>query len=593
MKECEKNMDKVRCASQKIIPEILEGEQVEVVYDPLPVFPGSQHPGVRRETVLLEKGTRYRENSAPLACDMILDKDVPIELRDGIVVFADVIRPVGEEPVPAILAYSPYGKHIDSLHLPWGVRDDTLSGLQKQEGPDPGFWVPRGYAVVQPDARGVYYCGGENRSFGSSEARDGYDMVEWTAAQSWCSGKVGMSGNSYLAVAQFLVASLNPPHLAAIAPWEGFNDVYRQTSFCGGIPDFGFQEKVDSGKQGFGWYENLSAMARKYPRMNGYWADKRTKLEQITVPAYIVASYVSNFHTYGTPESYQRIASKEKWLRIHNTHEWADLYEYQEDLCKFFDCFLKGKDNDWRMTPPVRLSVLNPGGEDVVNRIEQDYPLPDAVETNFYLDNETGKLTLEPPKEAKKQAYVTDDRKSELVYTWRFQERTEICGYVGVHLWVETEVSDDLDVFVYALKSDDEGRLMPPVVYGAPFSGFEGAKLYTPCGRLRASLRELDPGQSTETKPFHTFRNSETLAPGVPVRIDIPLRPIGMVYEKGQALTLIVSGFEKNKPEWPDMEPAPTVNKGNAFIFSGGERASYVTVPLVHREREDEKNEPF
>ena len=141
---------------------------------------------------------------------------------------------------------------------------------------------------------------------------------------------------------------MNPPHLAAIAPWEGFNDVYRQTSFCGGIADFGFQEKVDSGKQGFGWFENLPAMAKRYPLMNGYWADKRTKLEQITVPAYIVASYVSNFHTYGTPESYGRIASREKWLRIHNTHEWTDLYEYQEDLCKFFDCFLKGIENDWR-----------------------------------------------------------------------------------------------------------------------------------------------------------------------------------------------------------------------------------------------------
>ena len=65
--------------------------------------------------------------------------------------------------------------------------------------------------------------------------------------------------------------------------------------------------------------------------------------------------------------------------------------------------------------------------------------------------------------------------------------------------------------------------------------------------------------------------------------MDVPLRPIGMVYEKGQALTLIISGFEKNKPEWPDMEPAPTVNKGNAFIYSGGGRASYVTAPLICR----------
>lgn len=580
-------MNSVRNAKRKMIPETFAGERIEVIYDPLPVFPGNDHPGVRRETVLLKQGTRYRENSAPLACDMILDRDVPVELRDGVVIFTDVIRPVSEEPVPAIVVYSPYGKHIESLHLPWGVGDDTLSGLQKQEGPDPGFWVPRGYAMVQPDARGTYYCDGDNRSFGSAEARDGYDIVEWAAEQSWCNGKVGMSGNSYLAVAQFLTASLNPPHLAAIAPWEGFNDFYRQTNFCGGIPDFGFQEKVDGKKEGFGWFENLPAMARKYPLMNGYWADKRTDLEKVTAPAYLVASYVSNFHTYGMPEAYGRIASKEKWLRIHNTHEWTDLYEYQEDLCRFFDCYLKGLSNDWHKTPPVRLSVLNPGGEDIVNRPEPDYPLPDAVETNFYLDNDGGRLMLTAPPQVSRQAYVTDNQTDELVFTWKFEERTEICGYLGVHLWVETEETDDLDVFVYALKSDGQGELLPPVVYGAPFSGWEGAELYTPCGRLRSSLRELDPKQSTETKPFHTFRVSEKLIPGKPVRIDIPLRPIGMVYEKGQELVLIISGYEKNKPEWPDLEPMASVNRGKAYIYSGRDKASYITAPLVKREREE------
>ena len=152
-------------------------EQISVIYDPSPAFPGPDLPGVKRETVILKKGTKQAPVAKPLECDVIFDRDVPIEFRDGAVVFADIIRPVSAEKVPAIIAYSPYGKHKHSNYLPWGVPQEKLSGLQKDEGPDPGFWVPRGYAVVNPDARGTFYSGGDNRSFGTGEAEDGYDIV--------------------------------------------------------------------------------------------------------------------------------------------------------------------------------------------------------------------------------------------------------------------------------------------------------------------------------------------------------------------------------------------------------------------------------
>lgn len=570
---------------RKIVKKKFCDEEILVIYDRHQKHPGNGHPGVKRETLLLEKGTVHGENAMPLKCDMVFDRDVPIELRDGVVIFADIIRPVTDQAVPAIISYSPYGKHIHSLHLPWGVPDEILSNLQKQEGPDPGFWVPNGYAVVQPDARGTFYCYGDNPSFGTAEAQDGYDIVEWTAAQSWCTGKVAMSGNSYLAVSQFLTASFNPPHLAAIAPWEGFTDFYRHTNMNGGIPNFGFQKRVDSEKEGFSWYENTAAMAEQYPCMNAYWEDKRTKVENITIPAYIVASYVSKFHTYGTLEAFGRIASKDKWMRVHNTHEWPDLYEYQEDLKKFFDYYLKGIRNDWPETPRVRLSVLNSTGEDVVNRPEQDFPPPDTEYVNLYLDNADGALKKEQPKTESRMEYCTDDRTGRLVYECTFDRQVETTGYFGAHLWVETKEADDLDLFVYALKADENGTLKPPVVFGAPSSGFEGLELFSPCGRLRASFREIDEAYSTEAKPFHTFRIQQKLTPGVPVKVDIPLWPIGMIYEKGQKLVFIISSCELNKEEWPDLEPAATVNKGNAYLYTGGDRASYITVPFIPERR--------
>lgn len=568
---------------RKIIRQDFNGEAIDVIFDPSQNYPGPDYPAVKRETLILKKGSHQAPVSRALDCDMVFERDLPIELRDGVVIFADVIRPLGEEKIPAIVAYSPYGKQKHSNYLPWGVPESKLSGLQKDEGPDPGFWVPRGYAVVQPDVRGVFYSGGDNRSFGTAEAEDGYDIVEWAASQEWCNGKVGMSGNSYLAVSQFLTASLNPPHLAAIAPWEGFNDVYRQTSLNGGIPNFAFQDLINSNKEGFTYFENMSAMADAYPLMNAYWEDKRTKLENITVPAYIVASYISAFHSYGTLEALGRIASEEKWLRVHNTHEWPDLYDEknEEDLCRFFDHYLKGIDNDWKETPKVRLSVLNPGGEDVVNRPEADFPLPDTQFKKMYLNNTNMTLEEEAQAEETKKGYITDNRQDMLTYSFTMRERTETTGYFGAHLYVETEEAEDLDLFVYALKADEQGRLMPPIVHGAPFSGFEGAPRYTPVGRLRVSLRETDAELSTEDKPFQTFRTVQKLTPGVPVRVDIPLWPIGMIYEKGQKLVFIVAGYELNLEEWPELPPAPSVNKGRAFIYTGGQKASYLTVPVI------------
>ena len=72
------------------------------------------------------------------------------------------------------------------------------------------------------------------------EAEDYYEVIEWAANQSWSNGNIGTNGVSYLAVTQWWVASLNPPHLKAMIPWEGLNDMYREVAFHGGIPDTGF-----------------------------------------------------------------------------------------------------------------------------------------------------------------------------------------------------------------------------------------------------------------------------------------------------------------------------------------------------------------
>lgn len=140
----------------------------------------------------------------------------------------DIYRPVTDGPEmlsPAILAWSPYGKSpgggnqvLDDFPFRMGVPLRSLSEYQAWEGPDPGYWVQHGYAIVNADARGAGKSDGNIYVMGSQEGQDGADVIDWIGSQHWCNGKVGLSGNSWLAAVQWHIAAHKPKHLAAIAP---------------------------------------------------------------------------------------------------------------------------------------------------------------------------------------------------------------------------------------------------------------------------------------------------------------------------------------------------------------------------------------
>jgi predicted acyl esterase len=106
---------------------------------------------------------------------MLIERDVPIKLRDGVTIHADVFRPADEAPAPPIIAWTPYGKHIPfdpKRFLNAEVRDEHVSEYTAFEAPDPTFWVPRGYAVVIVDTRGTWYSEGTAHFLAPEEAQD-------------------------------------------------------------------------------------------------------------------------------------------------------------------------------------------------------------------------------------------------------------------------------------------------------------------------------------------------------------------------------------------------------------------------------------
>jgi uncharacterized protein len=163
---------------------------------------------------------------------MILDRDTEIPMRDGACLRANVYRPEAAGRFPALVTLGPYGKDVplrDFMQEAWDRLNATYPEILAAssckhlvfERPDPEVWVPDGYVIISVDSRGAGKSPGRLDPNSPAEFRDFYDAIEWAAAQPWCSGKVGLLGISYYAASQWFVAAMRPPHLAAIAPWQG------------------------------------------------------------------------------------------------------------------------------------------------------------------------------------------------------------------------------------------------------------------------------------------------------------------------------------------------------------------------------------
>lgn len=587
--------------------------------------PKARYTGFCPETVILKKGSIRMKGAKTLECDILLERDVAIPLRDGVTIYADIFRPVGGENCPALVALSPYGKEIgtqwlDDVPMRAGVPKKAVSGLQKFEGPDPCYWVKHGYAVVNPDVRGAYRSEGIILFFGSDYGRDGKDIVDWVGQQNWCNGKVGLSGNSWLAISQWFTAAQHPKHLAAIAPWEGLTDCYREVGTHGGVimPSFVELLSASFASTTEGGVEDVLTMLKQDATWNSYWEDKAADLESITTPAYIAASYTNPIHTNGSIEGYMRLGTEEKWLRIHNTGEWDDYYHegHTEDLRRFFDHYLKGADNGWETTPHVRMSVLNPGGKDIIDRPEATYPLARTQYRKLYLHGADHTMSEMPEECESIDTYDSDDKKGNVVFRYRMTEDTEIGGFIKLHLWAAALDHDDMDLEVTLEKRNRFGQKI----------GINPMKRVAAKGYIRASMRDLDEERSREEYPFQSFKKSRKLQKGEIVPLDIAIWPMGMLFKKGEYLCITVNAYKtsewaspfdlkmatirvpkedftympKEKPEMItiggvsggltggiDATSLPKdVNKGRHILYTGGKYDSFLYLPIVPKKED-------
>ena len=507
---------------------------------------------------------------------MKIEWDAPIRMDDGLVLRADVFRPDDGGRHPAILTYGPYGKGLafqEGYKTAWEImareNPDALAGssnrYQNWEVVDPEKWVPEGYAIVRVDSRGAGRSPGYLCHNNARETRDIHLCIEWAAAQKWCSGKVGMNGISYYAANQWRAAATQPPHLAAICAWEGWNDAYRDGNRHGGIictfrkhwqdmqvktvqhgqgergarnratgelvcgPETLSEDELIRNREDM-WGELLSR------EMDGpYYRERSADLEKVAVPLLSAANWGGQgLHTRGNFEGFVRSSSRDKWLEVHGGSHWAPFYtDYGRKLqLDFFDHFLKGKQNGWDRKPRVLLNVRHPG-ERFVPRHENEWPLKRTQWTRFYLDPEHLLLSKEAPHSTKSISY---DAMGEGVTfsTPPLRGETEITGPSALKLFMSSSTRD-ADLFVVLRVFDPQGR---EVV-------FQGAlDPHTPVGQgwLRASHRKLDAQLSRPYRPWHSHDEKQPLKPGAAVELDIEIWPTCIVVPAGYRVALTLRG---------------------------------------------------
>ena len=549
-------------------------------------------PGIRTLPVGFQVAPRFQ----PLPVEIVLEKDVAVTLRDGVTIYVDVLRPSGTDKVPVIVAWSPYGKSTgnapkyNTLFDMLGMDPSQLSGLMKFEGPDPAFWCAHGYAVCNPDPRGAFDSEEDIQVWSRQEGLDYHDLIEWLAEQDWCSGKVGTTGNSYLAISQWFVAAERPPHLTAIAPWEGMSDIYRDLVMRGGMPDLGFPRFLSRSFIGKNRREDLADESERHPLMGSFWETKIPDFENIDVPAYVVASYSNSIHTPGTFRGWRRMGSREKWLRIHNNMEWPDYYEQENlaDLRRFFDHYLKGENNGWQETPHVRYALMDMAGNDRIGVPADAFPPSDFEMTRLDLEAASGALLPAGGATGNAISFDGEAEDGHATFLLKVDTPTQFVGYPKLKIWVEADGNDDFDLFVFLQKLNDQGQPLEqitvpnngPMMQGITKNGASILNYKGSNGRLRASMRHLDEARSTDEIPAHSFDRVEKLAPGEIVALDIDMFPVGLILYPGEQLRLIVTGHNIVGGPMPMVENVPTCNRGRHIVHTGGDRASYLQIPL-------------
>ena len=572
---------------------------------------------------------------------MTIDWDVPITMDDGLVLRADVFRPIKQGRYPVILSCGPYGKWLafqEGYPTAWDImvreHPDVAAGSTNQyqawEVVDPEKWVPDGYVCVRVDSRGAGRSPGYIDHFSPRETKDIYDCIEWAAQQPWSSGKIGMNGISYYAINQWQVAGLQPPHLSAICVWEGAGDWYRDKNHHGGIlctfqanwsdmqiktvqhglgtrgkrsrihgglvsgPEELSDTEMDANRS------NLGGEIAANPLDNQYHRDHSADWDKIEVPLLSCGNWGgTGLHLRGNIEGFMRAASRAEMAGdarrpaldavLHRLRHRAA----EEVLRPFPE--RRGHRLGQAAAPATQYSS---SGREVraarrKRMAAQAHAMDQAASGAVFADA----CRSSRPRKA---AQVSFDALGDgLQFTTApLPQETEITGPVAAKLFVSSSTAD-ADLFLVLQVYGPDGKEI--VFHGA-------LDPHTPIGQgwLRMSHRKLDKKLSLPYRPYHTHDEMQPLTPGEIYELDIEIWPTCLVIPAGSRIVLAVRGkdyvykgesggrLSNMKNEFTGCGPflhddpqdrPPDIFGGKTTLHAGPGQESYLLLPVIPPKR--------
>ena len=536
--------------------------------------------------------------------------DVPVLMRDGVELMANVFLPSARQPVPGIVTMGPYQK--DKLWTPPPDLDESANPYMNWETPNPLWWTAQGYAVVRVDSRGTGRSPGRTTLGGQQHAEDFHDAIEFLARQDWCTGRIGLLGISFYAISQWHVAQLQPRSLRAMIPWEGAADYYRDARYHGGLFCQGFVSQ---------WYVThmahhlLGRISRAMPTDDryvdnalrdtvvhslddGHYRAQQVDWHAITTPFLSAGNWSGmGLHLRGNVEAFMNACNAPRKLRMHAGTHYHPFYSEagRAEQLAFFDYWLKDIQNGVMDEPPIKLGVRQGGGA-IEWRYEHEWPLARTKWQRFYLhpgvgEGSPGLLQSEPPESESVVTYsasgstragrasasaTSGDGALEAsgcsFFTAPFEVDTEVTGPLAMHLWVES-TSEDMDLYVTIRNIGVDYKDVFEV-------GQQGYPVPVAKGWLRVSHREIDPERSLPYRPFHKHQRRQYLSPGEIVEVDLEIWPTSVVFRKGHRIRVDIQPKD-GVGSGAYTHYAADYNDGLNRLHMGGRFKSYLLLPLI------------
>jgi putative CocE/NonD family hydrolase len=560
----------------------------------------------------------------------ILQKDVAVPMRDGVVLRADILLPSRTDRFPTLVYRTPYNK------------EEALKGyLTFQHA------VDRGYAVVVQDVRGRYASSGDFAAY-QNEARDGYDTIEWAARQPWSNGNIGTFGLSYPGAVQWLTAVENPPHLKAMVPAMTFstprNFFYSSGAFDMSwiawiwddiAPDLRVKKNLPGPrtyqeaevawpktKNKMLWTVPLNSLAElrgvapfyyewlRHPPDDPWWnwAELRDKYARVHAAVLNLSGwYDEDYGPEGATTNYLGLLVSRKAQRDPRTHlligPWihgvqetaktksgerefgpAAAINYDQVVLDWMDHYLRGINNGVERENPVRLFLM---GENRW-RNEPTWPPADAKLTSFYLagggpGKKGGTLAQAAPSEEEFSVFASDPAHPVI---------DPYAGRLGAHDFRELAKRPDVLIF-------DSEPLTKNIVVLGPIT----AEIYVSCDCLDFDLwvRLLDvapdgtafnlmsPGNDVLRASYREPQaRRQLLTPGQTYKLTLPHMRTGNVFAAGHRIRVQISSsffpdFSRNLQSGELETTSATLRKAEIRVYHDREHPSRIVLPVVPR----------